>query len=142
MYMRDLSECGEHLSTSIYRKTQRVGWLPKYQNALKYFHTIHNSVFTIHNNASTIHEIFSPNSVSTIREIFSSNSVSTIHNTIHDFFFATVKSKNISVGLRTFLVPTKIILDAFQNNSGLVIFICEKQPKRFRQLRNISGFFL
>ena len=33
---------------------------------------------------------------------------------------------------------SKIILDAFRNNFGLVIFICEKQPKHFRQLRNIS----
>ena len=57
-------------------------------------------------------------------------------------FSTTVKSENISVGLRTILVPTKMILDAFQNNFGLVIFICEKQTKRFRQLRNISGFFL
>src|SRR3989337_1183068 len=43
-------------------------------------------------------------------------------------------------GLRTFPVPTKIIFNAFQNNSGLVIFICEKHLKWFRQLRNISGF--
>ena len=34
-----------------------------------------------------------------------------------------------------------MILDAFQNNSGLVIFICEKQPNQFRQLWNISGFY-
>src|SRR3954464_10656724 len=32
-----------------------------------------------------------------------------------------------------------MIFGVFRNNSGLVIFICEKQPKHFRQLRNISG---
>ena len=53
----------------------------------------------------------------------------------------TVKSKNIFVGLRIIPVPTKMILDAFRNNSGLVIFICEKQPNWLRQLRNISGFY-
>jgi hypothetical protein len=52
-----------------------------------------------------------------------------------------VKSKNISVGLRTIPVPAKMILDSFQNNFGLVIFICEQQPNQFRQLRNISGFY-
>ena len=51
----------------------------------------------------------------------------------------TDKSENISVGLRIIPVPTKMILDTFRNNSGLVVFICEKQPKHFRQLRNISG---
>ena len=45
-----------------------------------------------------------------------------------------------SCGLRTFPVPTKIIFNAIRNNSGLVIFICEKHLKRFRQLRNISSF--
>src|SRR3989337_1081646 len=56
-------------------------------------------------------------------------------------FSATLKSKNISVGLRIIPVPTKIILDAFRNIFRSMIFISEKQPKRFWQLRNISGFF-
>src|SRR3989337_916389 len=56
-------------------------------------------------------------------------------------FSTTIKSKNIFVGLRIIPVPTKTILDTFRNNSGLVIFICEKQPNRFRQLQNISGFY-
>ena len=29
----------------------------------------------------------------------------------------------------------------FRNNSGLVIFICEKHLKLFRQLRSISGYY-
>src|SRR3989337_4188731 len=44
-------------------------------------------------------------------------------------------------GLRTFPVPTKIIFNAFWNNSRLVIFICEKHLKWCRQLRNIFGFY-
>ena len=56
-------------------------------------------------------------------------------------FFASIKSENISVGLRIIPVPTKMILDSFWNNFRLVNFICEKQPKRYRQLRNIFGFY-
>ena len=56
-------------------------------------------------------------------------------------FFASTKSENISVGLRIIPVPTKMILDSFWNNFRLVNFICEKQPKRYRQLRNIFGFY-
>ena len=56
-------------------------------------------------------------------------------------FFASIKSENISMGLRIIPVPTKMILDSFWNNFRLVNFICEKQPKRYRQLRNIFGFY-
>ena len=56
-------------------------------------------------------------------------------------FFASTKSENISVGLRIIPVPTKMILDSFWNNFRLVNFIGEKQPKRYRQLRNIFGFY-
>ena len=55
-------------------------------------------------------------------------------------FFSVWSNWKYSYGLRTILVPTKIIFNASRNNSGLVIFICEKHLKRFRQLRNISGF--
>ena len=55
-------------------------------------------------------------------------------------YFSVRSNWKYSCGLRTFPVPTKIIFNAIRNNSGLVIFICEKHLKRFRQLRNISGF--
>ena len=62
--------------------------------------------------------------------------------TIHEPIFPRpIKPKNISVGLRIIPVPTKIILDAFRNIFRSMIFISEKQPKWFRQLRNISGFY-
>src|ERR1041385_6717544 len=56
--------------------------------------------------------------------------------------FRIQKIRNISVSLRIIPIPTKMILGAFRNNSGLVIFICEKQPKHFRQLRNISEKYI
>ena len=55
-------------------------------------------------------------------------------------FFSVWSNWKYSCGLKTYPVPTKIIFNAIRNNSGLVIFICEKHLKRFRQLRNISGF--
>ena len=55
-------------------------------------------------------------------------------------FFSVRSNWKYLCGLRTFPVPTKIIFNAFWNNSGLVIFICEKHLKWFRQLWNISGF--
>ena len=55
-------------------------------------------------------------------------------------FSTTVKSENISVCLRIILVPTKTILDAFRNIFRSMIFISEKQPKRFRQLRKFPIF--
>ena len=56
-------------------------------------------------------------------------------------FFASIKSENISVGLRIIPVPTKMILDSFWNNFRLVNFICEKHLKWFWQLRSISGYY-
>jgi len=55
-------------------------------------------------------------------------------------FFSVRSNWKYLCGPRTILVPTKISFNAIRNNSGLVIFICEKHLKRFRQLRNISGF--
>ena len=60
--------------------------------------------------------------------------------TIHDSFFSFRSNRKYLCGLRTFPVPTKIIFNAFQNNSRIVVFICEKHLKRFRQLRNILVF--
>ena len=56
-------------------------------------------------------------------------------------FFSVCSNWKYLCGLRTFPVPTKIIFNAFRNNSGLVIFICEKHLKWFRQLRSISGYY-
>ena len=56
-------------------------------------------------------------------------------------FFSVCSNWKYLCGLRTFPVPTKIIFNAFRNNSGLAIFICEKHLKLFRQLRSISGYY-
>ena len=57
-------------------------------------------------------------------------------------FFSVCSNGKYLCGLRTFPVPTIIIFNAFWNNSSLVIFICEKHLKWFRQLRNISSIYL
>ena len=44
-------------------------------------------------------------------------------------FFSVRSNWKYLCGLRTFPVPTKIIFNAFRNNFGLVIFICEKQTR-------------
>src|SRR3989337_3385927 len=56
-------------------------------------------------------------------------------------FFSVRSNWKYLCGLRTIPVPTKIIFNAFRNISRLVIFASEKLPNRFRQLRNISGFY-
>ena len=49
--------------------------------------------------------------------------------TIHDDIFSVRSNWKYLCGLKTFLVPTKIIFNAFWNNFGLVIFICAKQTR-------------
>jgi hypothetical protein len=155
--MWEKSECGEHLSTSIYRKNQGVEWhfnIPKCPWKVSFTRAKEEGKWgSMDEPPLAGHPLWVPfkrgalltkSSLDLFGESpkrwLSKKQPKVLFHYSWRHFSASVKSKKYFCRSRAFPVPTKIILDAFQNISGSMIFISGKQPRPFRLLRNISGF--